>query len=269
MDKKRSQRYTLVVYLFLLAISIILALIAISYFQGSPLREIMFNLSSELAGVVLIFFIVNRFFLLDRDHDLIVEVRDLKNAVLAKFSPLVFEDDSLKLFDFEGLLHDASTIDLLGYTSVNLLEKFREQLAASIRNGARLRILVVDQEAPAGTIMNRSHTTEIFRRDFQRVLKYAFQINGLSQHPGQLNIQATNWIPSCNMIIIEDKKQKGVAKIGINSPSLRLPVGKKYRDRLFLILDRKNYPDEYDYFLTQFNLLWEESRPLDPPKASP
>jgi hypothetical protein len=64
MERKRRTRYLLAVYLIVAGLAIIIALISINYLSGIW-QSILLGLAIELLGVVLIFFLVNRLFLLE------------------------------------------------------------------------------------------------------------------------------------------------------------------------------------------------------------
>lgn len=268
MNKKQKQLYALAVYLLLAALAVIFALIGIHYYQEDhPMRGLLINLSTELAGVVLIFFVVNQLFLLDRDRDVFKEIEFLRNDIRARFSPLAWEAAGRDRFKLETYLYEAQSTDFLGYTLANLLGAFREPLAKSIRKGTHVRILLVDSASAAGELMRDfMGDTEVLVRDTKRSFKYISHIKELLEEigdvKGSLTVRMTSWIPSCNMIIVEGEKETGVAKIGINTPTLRLPIGREYRDRLFLILSREEYPREFTYFKNQFDLLWNDKNTI-------
>jgi hypothetical protein len=64
MDANKLKRYELLVYLFLLAIAVIVAFVGNMLPQGT-INSIMINVSSELIAASLLFFLVNRFLLAD------------------------------------------------------------------------------------------------------------------------------------------------------------------------------------------------------------
>ena len=58
---KLRQRLTLAVYLLLAFLAVIFALIGIKVIENeTPFRDFILNLSTEILGVVIIFFIVNK-----------------------------------------------------------------------------------------------------------------------------------------------------------------------------------------------------------------
>jgi Skp family chaperone for outer membrane proteins len=69
MNKSKIQRYELAVYLLIGLLALVLFLVGTFVITSGTLNGIILNLSSELLGVALIFFIVNRIFLLDGDDN--------------------------------------------------------------------------------------------------------------------------------------------------------------------------------------------------------
>jgi uncharacterized ion transporter superfamily protein YfcC len=70
MDKRKLKRYEIAVYGLLLAFAVILGLIGDRISQDT-IKAIIVNLSSELLAVGILFFIINRIFLLSDDNGLL------------------------------------------------------------------------------------------------------------------------------------------------------------------------------------------------------
>lgn len=264
MNGKGRQRYVLAVYLLLAALSVIFALLGTRLQETNPLRGLFLNLSTEVAGVVLIFFVVNQLFLLDRDRDLLKEIETIRNSIKSRFSPLLNEPQSYEQFRLEDLIEGAHSIDLLGLTLVNLFSMFRDSLVEAIREGAHVRVVLVDLASPAGELMHDAmYGTDVYIQDAKRSLAYIAQIEDsikeIDATKGSLAVKVTSWLPSCSIIIVDGDNETGIMKVGINSPSRRVPVRHGYHDRLFLILKREEYPAEFEYFRTRFDLLFDDS----------
>ena len=83
MDRVKVKRYELAVYVLLLFFAIILAF-ASHLLNIEPLSSILLNLVSELLAVAILFFVVNRFFMINSDDDrridnVLKEVRTIKS----------------------------------------------------------------------------------------------------------------------------------------------------------------------------------------------
>ena len=260
MSRIKKQRYVLAVYLFLAALAIIFALIGINYYgETSPIRGLLLNLSTELAGVVLIFFIVNQLFLLSREDDLLAEIRSLKKEAKTRFNPMMSQEEARNSFILTQYLRDAQSVDLLGYTLSSLLKQFREPLVDAIRRGTRVRILLVDATGEAGEIMrHHSNKAHMVDREARAGLEFAQdierQVRRDNNSRGTVEVRLISWIPSCNMIVVKGDQEGDVAKVGINPPSYRRPA----QGRRNLILSRSEHPQDFEYFTSQFDALWND-----------
>jgi hypothetical protein len=74
MDANRLKRYEMLVYLFLIAIAVIFALIGNGVPAGT-INSILINVSSELIAAGFLFFLVNRFLLVDEGAGSLEEIR--------------------------------------------------------------------------------------------------------------------------------------------------------------------------------------------------
>jgi len=257
-----KRKLALAVYLALGLLGALLAVIPLNYIDKSnPIRDVLLNLASEVAGVVLIFFIVNRLFLIDREDELSKKIDLLQNSVETKFSPLVWKSKATEHFDVDSLIYSAESISLLGYNLAQLLGDRRAQLGEAVSRGLNLRIMIIDPDSEAAKFFFRSLDSDILSRDAQRSLQYFSDIKNVayqSQKPkGSFNVKLISWIPSCGMNIVQLSKDDGIARISLHSPSIRMPVG-KIRENLELLFKKQDHNREFEYFLTQYNILWED-----------
>ena len=183
-----------------------------------------------------------------------------------KPNPIVSEIDGRLQLNLEERLKTVRALDLMGYNLVGLLRDIREPIAEAVSRGATVRILVVDFNSLAGELMSKhSNRKHLLPSDFAAALEHIRDIDRLKNAKlrvdGRLDVKWTSWIPSCNMVLIDAKEEKGLAKIGINPPSFRRPV----TGRLGLLLSRRYHPAELDYFIEQFEVLWhdDETRKWD------
>lgn len=73
MDKRKLKRYELAVYVLLITISVILGFIGDRITQET-IKAITINLASELLAVGILFFLINRVFLLDADDSISTQI---------------------------------------------------------------------------------------------------------------------------------------------------------------------------------------------------
>lgn len=261
-DSKLTNRLTLAVYLFLAAVAVILALVGIKYIQSdSPTRDLILNLSTEILGVVIIFFIVNQLFLLNKERDFVKQIQSLKDDIKSRFSPLMWQNEIKYKFDFVSEIHNAQNIYLLGYNLANLLQEFREQIRMSVIKGSHLKIITINDNSIAGELIRINLSdNQTYDHYVKRGLKYISQIKQfVEEHKdakGSVEIRLVTWIPSCSITLIEREDETGIAQVRIHSLSLPLPLG-RIREQLNLILDKEKNSREFDYFKKNIELLWE------------
>ena len=65
MDRQRRSRYVLAVYLVVLSLAVILILAGLFFTTSPDWKSVWINLGTSLLGVVVLFFLVQRFFLAD------------------------------------------------------------------------------------------------------------------------------------------------------------------------------------------------------------
>lgn len=257
-----KQRYALAVYLLLAAISIILSLIALNYYQNSnSIQSLLLNISTELAGTVILFFIVNQLFLLDRDEELPKAIKNLTARVNEQFSPLMMSDNVTQLFiDEKFFLNSAESIDVVGYNLVGMIRHLRTIFGEAVRKGVKVRIIVVDRNSTAAEMLcKHSDKPQMISDDMRNVLDFIHDIEqNIKNGPkpkGTFEVRQTSWLPSCAMTIIRYKTDNdGIARITIHPPSFRLPA----RGRRALMLRKRDYPDDFEYFSAQFEGLWQK-----------
>lgn len=261
-DSKLTNRLTLAVYLFLAVLAVILALVGIKYIQSdSPTRDLIINLSTEILGVVIIFFIVNQLFLLNKERDFVKQIESIKDDIKSRFSPLIWQNEIRDQFDFISEIHDSQYIYLLGYNIEDFLQKFREQIIKSIIRGTNVKIIIINNNSIAGDLIRINlSASQKYDEGAKRSLEYLLQIKEFidknENSKGSIEIRLVTWIPSCRIILIERENETGIAKIRIHSPCRSLPLG-RIREPLNLILDKEKDSREFNYFKKNFELLWK------------
>jgi len=260
---KSYKRHILLVYLFLTSISIILVFVELNVFtKEHPLDGLFLNLSTEIAGVVIIFFILS-YFLRDKEEELTAQITNLRQEIR---SNVIFWDSREKdreLFKVKSYLSEAQSLLMVGSNMVNLIDHLREELPNAVVNGLNAKILILNPDhnnEAFKLIISTQENSEPLTKTTERSHRYISEIRekiGRSNRKvkGTLEVKTLTWVPSCSMTIILGKDNWGKAKITFNTPSQHAP-NKDDRRRLTLILDKKLHEDEFDYFTRHFNLLW-------------
>ena len=153
----------------------------------------------------------------------------------------------------------ADEIDLLGYTFVGFIDELRTSILERLRQGARIRILLVDPTTIAGKLMMQQNPHTKYPCDVRIVLDRYEEIKG-QEACANMELRLLRWIPSCSMVILNGSKESGRMKIGIYP----LAYSTRMDERAYFSLARGDDQRWYPVFLAQYNKLWERAKPYDP-----
>lgn len=268
MEKKRRSRYLLAVYLLVAGIAVILALIGINYLDGTW-RSISLGLATELLGVVLIFFLVNRFFLLEdwnaseRIEKLISVLRSAQRPSAAVF----FE----KPPSIEPHVQRASRIDMCGVTLTSTLSRQLSNLRESLRRGARIRVLVASTESDSlalqmSALRSETHDVGPHRRRLESTfddIKYLHR-HSLSLHEsdatrgGSLAVRLLSYAPSFGILGFDADRSSGTLFVEI------YPHHAGFGTSPLFSLTPQEDGEWFAYFAEQFEAMWQAATPWEP-----
>lgn len=172
------------------------------------------------------------------------------------------KQESLKIYGnlkLEEHLKTAKTVDLLGYNLKSLLQANRELIANAVEHGANIRIVLVDIQNPIAQTFkahsNRPHllisdwvTGFEHIRDIQRMLAKKSKISG------RFEVKLTDWIPSCNLILINSGEADGIVKVGVNSVVFRQSMSERFN----FVLEKRQNAKAFDFFVKGYDTLWSE-----------
>jgi hypothetical protein len=159
----------------------------------------------------------------------------------------------------EEHLETAKTVDLLGYNLRSLLQTNREPIANAVERGTTVRIILVDIQSPiAQTFKTHSNRPHLLISDWVTGLEDIREIQRLLEKKpkigGRFEVKITDWIPSCNLILINANESYGIASVGVHSVVFRQPVS----GRFSFVLERKHDTTAFDFFVKGYDMLWNE-----------
>lgn len=260
---KKHQRYILAVYLLLATISALMALVALNYLGDSKeWQGIILNLSTEIAGAVLIFLIVNKMFFIGDNSDISNKIDNLKNEINNKFNPLKSYDKAISSgVIFKNNTKDTSKFRMLGYTLPPAIRHNRGHIVNMIKNGVDIQIIILDIHSDAVKLINSQFGNKKIEQDYNLSILYIKKIQEeYSNCKGSLNIKKIQWIPSCSMYIVEKSNDiKSFAKISIYPPSAT-DFEKKRR---IIEIVKSVHTEDFIYFSEQFDTLWKNGIEFD------
>lgn len=216
MDKRQKSRYFLAIYVVVAFIGFVAALIG----QNSDdefWKSILLNLSTELFGVVIIFFIVNFFFLGD-EWDLAQKVTTLTER-LELIEQSVNRNFLEKLSnqqqkDLERKLKDANSLLIIGVALDRTLEEHQASMRQILKRGGRIRVVLekpsADNSALLMTVKRRfrNATVESWINRIDDNLSDLSQLRQATQ--GRLEVGLTDYHLSRGSIVVDHDSLDGI-----------------------------------------------------------
>jgi hypothetical protein len=267
MEKKRKSRYLLAIYLVVAGLAVIIALVAINYCEGN-LQSILLNLSTELLGVVLIFFLVNRLFLLE-EWNVSERIDELIAAFKSSRQPSAIAFFQ-KQPSIEPHVQRASRIDLCGVTLTSTINRQRSNLRDSLREGAQIRILVSNPDSSAlqmSALRSETINVDYYRRRLEEAFEHLQYLHRhwLNQQQadsesrgGSLTVRLLSYAPSFGIMSFDANRPVGTMFVELYPH--HTGFGSPPAFELTLQKDR----DWYTYFADQFEAMWEAATPWKP-----
>lgn len=252
MSKRQRTRYIIAIYTIVAAVAVIFLLLAFNR-TNDTWQSTLLNLSTELFGVVFIFFLVNFLFLMD-DWNLSDRVEQLISRL----------DDNIGLLrgsehnpNFKTLIEGKTDIALLSYTAANILRTHHESISKRILNGARFRIILVNPDSNAAKVILENSRIRNYETDIQHSLHFLKRMRNdtSSTKRGSIEVRLTSWIPSCSLLLVNTNKPDGYIRVGIYPPNYISSADK----RSHFVLNRQLDEKWYTLYSQQFEGLWEQA----------
>lgn len=266
MDRKQKSRYLLAIYLLLASLAVILVFLAFRR-NADTWQSILINLSTELLGVVFVFFLVNYFFLID-DWNLSERIKKFLDR-LEQERPSA-NDFFQKLPNIDALIQNADNIDMCGVTLTSTINRQLSNMRERLRVGAKIRILIVDPNSKALDMSgDRSDTGEASY--YRHRLESTFQDIGyllktwrreqkqgiIPPNEGSVSVRLIPFAPSFSILAFDVNRPDSKVLVEI------YPHKSPDRSPQFT-LDRQRDGDWYRFFVEQFENMWKDAKPWDP-----
>jgi hypothetical protein len=167
-------------------------------------------------------------------------------------------EHSKELFQFSEKLKTARSIWINGYSCAELLREFKSEIERALIHGTDFKIIITDPNSTAAKMMEERHShPESVVTDINYVVS---QINAIKsavskakhKKAGHIDVKFIDWIPSCSMILYNPDEEDGEVKIKVYPPF----YSTKHYNPIEMIIERKNYEDQFAYFYEQYNRLW-------------
>ncbi|MBU7011697.1 MAG: hypothetical protein HXS46_13500 [Theionarchaea archaeon] len=169
----------------------------------------------------------------------------------------VFLKDRSDLSSLKQRIASAHDIWFCGISLINVMSQLEEDFKVKLRDeGVNIRLLVIDPKSPAARLAAdcTCDTLKGIRSDISRSILRASNIvkNGVGN--GTIELRCMKVAPGYSMVLTDPKKYKGrilVEFIGYKSHT---------RDRPHIELTRQRDCPWYEYFLKQYETLWDNHK---------
>lgn len=264
MERMKKERYLLAVYLVVFLISIVLIIVGINLDpkEYEDLRGIILNISTELIAVVVIFFIINKIFLVDQWNadEKITELKEVLEKT-KKTSAIDFFEKNINLTNF---YENAIKIELSGVTLNSEVNKNFSLFRDKILEGHEIKFMLIDPKSTApktsslrsedeGNVQYYLRKLKVVFGDFdylyksikntldEDILTKNFQVK-LLPYPPSFAIHRITKNNGRKDIIVEIFPHK----VGYDFPPM-------------FVLNSKNDKEWYDFFSDQYDAMWDKA----------
>lgn len=256
------RKYLIAVYVIIASLAIIAWIFAYHRTQADIWQATWVNISTELLGVVLVFFLVNYIFQLDE-----LDTRQKINELIQKLENKneVRSDDFFhNQPDMEPYIRDYKNIDIAGVTLTVFVDRGLGSLRTAIANGANVRILLIEKspeaykacamrsETGSTSYYETKHANTIDNLNY--LLKYTANLE--SPQKGKLEIGFLKYPPTIGIERFDTKRTNtsdGKIKVEI------YPQHTGWDKPPIFTVDKVKDSEWYKYFENQFNEMWKRS----------
>lgn len=263
MTRKQKIKYINLVYIVITLISVIFWVLGNESFkiiEVQATRDTLASLSTELLGVVLVFFIVNYLFTLDEwdlgdKVDKLVSKLESEEKVLAQ---IFFH----KAPNLETLIKEADRIDLCGVALGSTIDTNLSFIRDRIRSGSIVRILVID-DTKENLYISAQRSEGIDKEYYRKKILSTFHNLDYLQnsttktkdqnYKGSLQVRLLPYPPSFGLKLFEEE-EKGICAVEI------YPHHVGWGSPPNFSLDKESDSEWYDYFKQQYEAMWARGK---------
>lgn len=167
-------------------------------------------------------------------------------------------EHSKELFQLSEKIKTAKSVWINGYSCAQLFKEFKSEIERALINGTNFKIIITEPHSVAAKMMEeRDVHPERVVVDINYVVSEINAIKGAisktkNKKAGSIDVKFIDWLPSCSMIFYNPDEKDGEVKIKVYPPF----YSTNHFNPIEMIIDRKNYQDQFDYFHEQYNRLW-------------
>jgi len=266
MHSKRREKLVLATFTIVVFISIFFAIFGYFFIKDEDLKSLVFGLSTELLGYTILFIIIKRIFLIE-EWEVLPRIKRLLDQLESNeaISSDKFFLKKIEKIDFGNSKH----VDLCGVTLTSTIHEHLLSLCNILNNNGNIRILIIDENSIAPqSAEERSDSKDIDISDYYtsrirstyKDIEYINREQKDKKHKTEkktnsnFQVRLLSYPPSFGIIRYYDDSTSS-SKIIVEI----YPHKKKESDRPIFILDEVNDKFWYEYFLNQYNVMWDQA----------
>lgn len=265
MDVKQKRRYLLAVYL-IIAIAAV-SFMVIGFSNEDSWKSILFNLSTELLGVAIVFFLVDFLFSVDdwnlseKVQQLLIQLRNERPDASRFFEPSP---------QLEAHFATADQIDLCGVTLTSTLNRGFSSIRERLFSGANVRLLIIKPaRLPLQMAMSRSENTDsinYFKKRLETTLNdVEYMHKNLSEKRaegradlGTFQVKLMDYAPSFGIISFDSHRSNATMYVEI------YPHHSGYGNPPKFSLTKHGDSEWHKYYSDQFEYMWSYAEDWSP-----
>lgn len=208
-----------------------------------------------ILGTMAIGELIQSYIKLNSIHKKISSLTNLSDAIMNGKISNYFLRSRSDFIPFSQRVEGARKIYILGISCEAMITYQSSILIDKLKDSCEVRFILLDPQSKAVEARSvglfSATKPEILRNDINRTLEQLCELKK-QKNKGSLKIRLTNYIPSYGIVIIDPDKNKGLIIVEL------YPFLTRYCDRPHFEL-KKTDGKWYDYFLNQYNSLWDAS----------
>lgn len=271
MIRQLFDRYSNLFYFTIFLVAVLLAVGVFNYMIETQDRltefaSFLLSLSTELLGTVLVFFLVNRYFMQD-DWDLSQQVKTLVEK-LQQQKPSTDNFFENKLPPMDELVKKSDHIDLCGVTLTSTINKQLGNLRNSLMEGAHVRILLINRSAQA---LNNAafraeyegdQSVDYFRKKHEATINDLIylhnKLESIEGNKGKLEVKLLSYAPSFGLFSFDCQKPDGTIMVEF------YPHHGSFETTPVITLKNRLDSIWFAYYQKQFEDMWQHASAWNP-----
>lgn len=238
----------------------------VSLMGDSTGKDLLLQILPNILAVLIAFLIVNYFLNRKGLGPTQTLKEEITNSIYQKFDgDKVYESkEANQKFDLKNKFKSSKSIDILGYSCVNLLRTFRDEISEAVLNGTKVRIVIIKPGTDSSKVVMENSRMKGLEKDLessQTMLRIAMEEIEKSKKRtrGNLELRKIDWVSGCSMIIYNRNQIDGEVKLTVNHLHLSTPISSRNINHIF---KKSVHPDWFEYLTEQFERLWERGEEM-------